>query len=147
MAGGENADDTDRSLHQEYEPEAPIHRAVNITSRYLKDRIEPVKHDEYDIWEAKDPETGRESRSFWDTPEEAVEMLARSVDNELCYLNECTTHLGEDSDRLYCDEHDIDELVECAADDCDRLTAHPETVHCSSHTWRIGRSVEPDTEQ
>jgi len=145
--GGVSTDSTERSLHEAYEPEAPIHRAVNITYRYLKDRIEPVEHDEYDIWKAQDPETGRELRSWWDTPEEAVEMLAVSVDNELCYLNECATHLGEGSDRIYCDEHNPDEFIECAAGGCDRLTSHTETVHCSSHTWRNGRSVGTDTDR
>lgn len=133
--------ESDDGLHQQYEPEKPIHRAVNITYRHLQDRIKPVKHDEYDIWKGVDEETGREGY-WWDSPEEAVEMLAKTVGNEMCFLNECTTHLGEDSDRLYCDEHHPDEYVECAVDDCDYPTNHTETDHCSTHTWRHGRTAK-----
>lgn len=136
--------ETEKSLHEQYEPEKPIHRAVNITYRHLQDRIEPFPHDEYDIWKAKDPETGRVLDSWWNSPEEAVEMLAKTVDNELCFVNECTTHLGEDADdnRLYCDEHRPDEYIECAEDGCDYPTNHSATDYCTSHTRRNGRNAD-----
>lgn len=138
---------TERSLHEQYEPEKPIHRAVNITLRMLKDRVEPFRHDEYDIWKARDPETGRESEYWNDTPEKAVDFLARSVDLDLCYVNECTNYLGEDSDRTMCDDCYPDEYIECAEEGCDYPTNHTETDYCSSHTWRNGRSVGTDTDR
>ena len=139
------SDGAKRSLHQQYEPEAPIHRAVNITYRMLQDRIEPFQHDEHDLWKARDPETGRESEHWWRSREEAVEFLAKDVDLDICYVNECTTHLGKDSDRLVCDECHPDEYVECAEEECDYPTSHTKTEYCSHHTWHNGRSVESET--
>lgn len=142
--GAEHTARTSHPLHDEYEPEDPIHKAVNITYRLLKDRIEPVKHDEWDIWRARDDETGRELESYWDTPEEAVDMLAKKVKLEMCHVNECINHLGQDSDRMYCDDHTESEYIECAAGGCDYPRSHPKTDHCSHHTWNLGRKAEPE---
>lgn len=138
---------TDRSLHQQYEPEKPVHQAVNITGRMLKDRVEPFQHDEFDIWKTRDPETGRESEHWWDTPEEAVEFLAHAIDLDLCCVNECANYLGEDSDRIMCDECSPDEYIDCAEDGCDYPTHHTETDYCSTHTWHNGRSVDTGIDQ
>ena len=137
-----STDGTERSLHQQHEPEAPIHRAVNITSRALKDRCEVVEHDEYDLFVGKDPVTGV-TTDFWrDERQEAIDDVAHAVEMDTCYLNECLTYLGEDSDRMYCDEHDPDEYIECAEEGCESPTNHTETDYCVSHTWRNGRSVD-----
>lgn len=138
--------DTEQSLHERYEPEAPIHHAVNITTRRLKDRLELVEHDEYDLWKAEDPETGRMSDSWWREPETAIKFLASSISNDTCCVNECMTHLGEDTDRVHCDDHDPTEYIECAEEDCDFPTHHTETDYCSSHTWRNGRSIDTSSE-
>lgn len=137
---------TECSLHQQYEPEKPINRARNITSRMLKDRIEPFHHEEYEIWKARDPETGRQLDNWWDTPETAVEFLAHEIDLDLCYVNECDNYLGEDSDRIICDECEPDEFIECVEDGCDFPTSHTETEYCSDHTWRNGRVAETDAD-
>ena len=146
------ADDTctggkDRSLHEQYEPEEPIHRAVNISSRRLKDRIELIEHDEFSLWKAEDPNTARKSDHWYDTPGRAVDFLASSVNNEICCVNECMVHLGEDAGRIICDDHHPDDYIECAEADCDLPTKHTETDYCSSHTWWNGRSVDADSEQ
>lgn len=136
-----------QSLHQKYEPEKPVHRAVNITSRMLKDRVETFQHDEYDLWKARDPETGRESEHWWDTPDEAVDFLAHAIDLDTCCVNDCDSYLGEDADRIICDECHPDEYIECAEGGCDLPTNHTRTDYCSSHTWRNGRSADNGSER
>lgn len=145
--GGSAVDGID--LHQEYEPEEPIHRAVNISYRRLQDRIKPVEHDELDIWKAEDQKTGQISRMWWDTPEKAIEILAKDLSNRVCCVNECMTYTGDEMDVLFCDEHDPDEYVECAVGGCEYPYEHTETVHCHSHTWELGREAVaevPDAE-
>jgi hypothetical protein len=131
----------EQSLHKQYEPEAAIHRAVNITSRALKDRCEVVEHDEHDLYVGRDPVTGVKTDFWRQEPEEAISDVAHEVEMDTCYLNECLTFLGEDSDRMYCEEHNPDEYIECAKEGCEYPTSHTETDHCSTHTWRNGRSA------
>jgi len=135
------------NLHQQYEPEKPIHRAVNITRRRLKERCTVVEHDEYDLYVGTDPETGV-TTDFWRyEKEDAIDDVAHAVWVDTCYLNECMTYLGEDSDRMYCDEHYRNEYIECAVEGCDFPTSHTETEHCSSHTWRLGRDETGDSDE
>jgi len=140
-------DGVEQSLHEQFEPDAPIHRAVNITSRALKDRCEVVEHEEYDLFVGKDPVTGVTSDFWRQERKKAISDVAHEVEMDTCYLNECLTYLGEDADRMYCDEHGPDEYIECAKEDCEFFTGHTETDYCSSHTWRNGRSVNSATDQ
>lgn len=145
MSQAETQSTDEIDLHEQYEPEKPIHQAVNITSRRLKDRVEPFQHDEFDaLWKARDPVTGITSEHWWDDAETAVEFLASRLDIEICHVNECMTHLGpnDETDRLYCDEHQPDDYIECAVGGCDFPTSHSETDHCSTHTWRKGRDAD-----
>lgn len=143
QSGEEFPDD----YHQEYEPEAPIHHAVNITRRHLLERCRTKQHDEYDLWVGVDPVTGVETDFWRDNRESAIEDVAHAVRMDTCHVNECVAYLGEDSDALYCDEHRPDEYIECAVEDCDYPTSHTLTDYCSGHTWRNGRSADTNTDE
>lgn len=147
--GGQTAQSTDveRSLHEQYEPEAPIHKAVNITSRALKGRCEVEVHDEYELYRGVDPETGVANELWQDSRERAIESVAHDVQMDTCHVNECLAYLGEDADRIYCDDHRPEDYIECAEDGCTYPTAHTETNFCSTHTWYNGRSSARDTDQ
>ena len=138
--------ESQQALHQQYEPEKPIHRAVNITGRRLKDRCTVVEHDEYDLYRGKDPKTGVITDFWRQERQKAIDDVAHEVGMDTCYVNECTTFLGRDSDQMICDEHQPDEYIECAVDGCEYPTSHSETCHCRSHTWRLGRSQDTDTD-
>ena len=135
-----------QTLHEQYEPEDPIHRAVNITSRALKDRLVTIKHEEYDLWKAHDEENGVTSDQWWREPETAIERFAHHLSNRICHVNECMTYLG-DPERLYCDECAPDEYIECSHPECDSPTSHVKTEHCSSHTWRHGREAREEYDE
>jgi hypothetical protein len=128
-------------MHQKYEPDVPIHRAVNITRRALLDRVEVIGHDEYDLWRGRDPETGVESEHWRDDRQTAKEQVAHDVRMDMCWVNECLAYLGEGNGGGFCDEHAPDEYIECAVDGCEYPTHHSGTDHCSHHTWRRGREA------
>ena len=130
-------------LHQRYEPEKPVHRAVNITLRALQDRVETVKHEEYDLWKGHDEVLGITSDRWWCEPETAVELFAHRLSNRICHVNDCMTYLG-DTEALHCDECHPDEYIECAHPECDYPTNHSETDHCWSHTRNHGRAAKVD---